>query len=67
MRIYLLIGQIVKNFYDYSAEYATKIKNTVFFFFFFGTKMHISSNNHKYLKKVRNKWWYFHKIKDMTC
>lgn len=33
MRIYLLIGQIVKNFYDYSAEYATKIKNTVGFFF----------------------------------
>lgn len=40
MRIYLLIGQIVKHFYDYSAEYATKIKYTVGFFFFWYKNAH---------------------------
>ena len=61
MRFTLLVSQIVKKFYDYSAEYATKMENT----YFFGTKMHNFSNNQN-LKKVRNEWCYFHKMKNMT-
>lgn len=30
MRFTLLISQTVKKFYDYSAEYATKMENTFF-------------------------------------
>ena len=40
MRFTLLVSRTVKKFYDYSAEYATKMGST-----FFGIKMNNSFNN----------------------